>query len=338
MKKLVSVLCVLALLAGMAAFSAVSTSAVEAAQTVVDVKPGDVVTYSLTLGGVELPVIGCDFSFYYDSSVFDVETVSDFTGSTDPDDWEAFINTELDGEVRGNWSILRGVDFSTDRNFITLTLKAKSSASGHISYFVRYMYDDHIFDDDSRPQIEEYQFTCTVLLNGEPVLEKAQPELNTVETQDTGLFVNSVTGDSKDADPEVPGVIGDKTAYDNGGKTAYQLENEKNNNSNNNNGNNNNNSGNSGNSGNNTAVTEAEKSAPAATTAEGYYVTATDAAGNVTATSDEAPAVTTTGTDDKGGSSPVIWIIIVLVVLAGGGAAAYFYMKKKPSADVSKPE
>ena len=88
----------------------------------------------------------------------------------------------------------------------------------------------------------------------------------------------------------------------------------------------------------NQAATTAATSAPAATTAEGYYVKATDAQGNVTATSDEVPVVTTGANNNKGGSSPVIWIIIALVVLAGGGAGVYFYMKKKkaaPAADAS---
>ena len=58
------------------------------------------------------------------------------------------------------------------------------------------------------------------------------------------------------------------------------------------------------------------------TDAQGYFVTATDAQGNVTATSDTAPV-------KSSGNSFIIWIIVGLLVVAGGGAAFYFSKKKK---------
>lgn len=331
MKKLISILCVLTMLVGVLAVSAIGASAVDSAKTAVDVKSGDEVSYTLNLGGVAEPVIGCDFSFYYDSSLFDLVSVADFNGSTDQGKWLAAINTQLDGEVRGNWSILNGVDFSEDRDMLVITLKAKADGTGHLSYFIRYMYDNNIFNSDDRPQITEYKLTCTVLVNGEPVLEKAQPELNVEETQTTGLFVNSVTGDSKDADANIPGTVVKKN--DTNSNVAPGTSSAPGNAvTPNNNVTPNNPDGTS---------SEVKVDAVVPTTAEGYFITATDADGNVTATSDEAPVVTTTGTDNKGGGSPVLWIIIALVVLAGGGAAAYFYMKKKPAsapADDAKSE
>lgn len=342
MKKLISVLCVLTLVVGMFAIGAVSIGAAESAQTVVDVKAGDEITYQLTLGGVSTRIIGCDFSFYYDPDIFEVASVADFNDSTDESKWQELINTDLTGEVRGNWSILSGIDFSEDRHFITINYKAKAAGSGHLSYFVRYMYDDSIFESTDKPQITDYKFTCDVLLNGEKVIEQAPPELNTEETQSSGYFVNSVTGDSKDADPEVPGTVVNKDEVIAAGYSGNQNQTSDDNN-NNNNANNvtpNNqsvggsgsNSTSSGKSNDSSATTAAATAAPAATTAEGYYITATDASGQVTATSDEAPVKTDT-TNDKGGSSPALWIIIILVVLAGGGAAAYFYSKSKKSAD-----
>ncbi len=343
MKKLISVLCVFVLAMSLFAATAISTSAEENAQTVVDVKTGDEVTYQLTLGGVSTKIIGCDFSFYYDPDLLEVSSVADFNDSTDESTWQELINTALTGEVRGNWSILSGVDFSSDRHFLTITYKAKASGSAHLSYFIRYMYDDSIFDSTDKPQITEYKFTCDVLLNGEKVIEKAAPELNTEETQTTGLFVNSVTGDSKDADPDIPGTVVNREAVPSNQNIVRDPnqspapDNTPDNNSNNaaNNGNNNSNQ-----SANKTATDAPKETTPPATTAEGYYVSATDASGNVTATSDEAPAVTTGADSGKGGSSPVLWIIIILVVLAGGGAAAFYYMKnKKPSADApAEPE
>ena len=350
MKKFLSILFVLTLAVGIIAVSAVSAGAVESAQTAVDVKEGDEVVYSLHLEGVAKPIIGCDFSFYYDPDIFEVDSISDFNESTENADWLATINPDLEGEVRGNWSILKGIDFSKERNFITITYKAKKAGSGHLSYYVRYMYDESIFDDyEAKPQITDYKFTCTVKVNGEAVIEKAEPELNVEETQTTGLFVNSVTGDSKDADPEIPNTVVKKTDSSGSGSNASSNigsnANNANNAVNNSSGNNAANNANANKSNDNKTVET--KVAELGTTAEGYFVTATDAAGNVTATSDEAPVtvVETTGTSDKGGSSPAMWIIIALIVLAGGGAAVYFFTKKKApaanaegAADTSAPE
>lgn len=336
MKKFLSILCVLTLVIGVIAVSAVSVGAVDSAQTAVDVEEGDEVIYSLHLSGVEKPIIGCDFSFYYDPEIFEVDSISDFNESTENADWLATINPDLEGEVRGNWSILKGIDFSEERNFITIKYKAKKAGSGHLSYYIRYMYDESIFDDyEAKPQITDYKFTCSVTVNGDSVIEKAEPELNVEETQSTGLFVNSVTGDSKDADPEIPNTVVKKTDSSGSGNNANANNAANNNaaaNNANNAANNNGNNANNANNANNNAKTDKKtvetKVAELGTTADGYFVTATDAAGKVAATSDQAP-VTVVETEQKGGTSPVIWVIIALVVLAGGGGAAYYFSKKK---------
>ena len=201
MKKILSVLCALALLFGIAAMGTVGASAeVDAAQTAVDVKAGDEVTYTLILGDVPTKIIGCDFSIYYDADLFTLESFADFSNSTDPENWKATINTALKGEVKGNWSILSGVKFSSARNFATLNLKAKAAGTTHISYYIRFMYDDTVFDSPDRPQITEYTFTCNLSVNGSTILEDAQPELNIDEPQRVGTFVNSVSGKGEDAD------------------------------------------------------------------------------------------------------------------------------------------
>ena len=336
MKKFLSILCVLTLVIGVIAVSAVSVGAVDSAQTAVDVEEGDEVIYSLHLSGVEKPIIGCDFSFYYDPEIFEVDSISDFNESTENADWLATINPDLEGEVRGNWSILKGIDFSEERNFITIKYKAKKAGSGHLSYYIRYMYDESIFDDyEAKPQITDYKFTCSVSVNGDSVIDKAEPELNVEETQSTGLFVNSVTGDSKDADPEIPNTVVKKTDSAGSGNNANANNAANNNaaannanNAANNNGNNANNANNANNTKKNENKTVETKVAELGTTADGYFVTATDAAGKVAATSDQAP-VTVVETEQKGGTSPVIWVIIALVVLAGGGGAAYYFSKKK---------
>ena len=190
MKKFLSLFCVLALLA---AFAVIPASAAEAAQTIVDVVPGDEVSYQLVLSDVDEKVVGCDFSVYYDDATLDVTSVADFTNSTNEDDWRALINPDMDGEVIGNWSILRGVDFSDGGNIVTVNFKAKQSASTHISYYVRYLYPD------SLEEFTKYTFTCNVTKNGSTVLENAKPELGVNTNSDPGQFVNSVDGDSANA-------------------------------------------------------------------------------------------------------------------------------------------
>lgn len=345
MKKLISLFCVLALIVSVAAFSTVDAGAVEAAKTMVDVSQGDVVTYTLKLGGIELPVIGCDFSMYYDGTLFEVVSVADFNDKTSEDDWTPLINTGLDGEIRGNWSILKGVDFSTERNFMTVKLKAKRNGSCSLSYFVRYMYDDNVFNSNEKPQITDYKFTCDLLVNDKPVLEDAPPQLNVEESQSNGLFVNSVTGDSKDADPDLPGTVVKKSAGSNNAPKSQGNAGDYDVNNNNGGGNSgsvdnpaigygsgaNSNAGGSGSgNGSDAKAGDAEAVAPPATTAEGYFIIATDAEGNVTATSDEAPAIATADSKGKGGKHIFLWILLGIVVLGGGGAAAYFFLKKKP--------
>lgn len=329
----------------MFAVSAVVTSAVEAAKTEIEVSTGDEVNYILTLGGVPKPVIGCDFSVYYDSSLFEVTSVADFTGSTNESDWEAMINPALDGEVRGNWSILKGVNFTDARTMLTVNFKAKKEGKGNLSYFIRYLYDDSIFDSTDKPQITEYKFTCDVKKNGELVIEKAAPELNVEESQNTGNFVNSLSGDSADADPEIPKTVAkpESLSSNNGGSGSG---NKSGNNSGANSGNNSGaNSGANGGSGNgaadnnssaenksaeSSAMAALKAEAPMGTDAQGYYVTATDAQGNITATSDTAPV-------QANGNSLIIWIIIGLLVVAGGGAAIFFNMKKKGNTKTDDP-
>ena len=365
MKKLISLLCVLTMVIGIIAVSAVSTSAaVDSAKTQIEVKNGQDVTYRLKLSEVESKVVGTDFSVYYDSSVLEPVSVLDFNDN-DEENWNGnwLANYKKDGEVLCNFSVVRGVAFKEPRSVITINFKAKANATTDITYFVRYLYDYRPFTEEamknkSQPQITEFKYTCDVTVDGDPIIEDAQPELNVDVPQDKGSFINSVTGDSKDTDVDLPGVSGNKdraaTAYEAAKSMGYNAEEEEfilydgkapeddaadngsaqSANANQSGGSD---SGN-GSAAANQAATTAATSAPAATTAEGYYVKATDAQGNVTATSDEAPVVTTGANNNKGGSSPVIWIIIALVVLAGGGAGVYFYMKKKkaaPAADAS---
>lgn len=343
MKKFLSLICALALVVGMLTIGAVSAGAT-AAQTAVDVKAGDEVSYALSLGGVKDDVIGCDFSVYYDPNVFEVESVADFSNSTNKSDWRATINPNLSGEVRGNWSILSGVDFSDKRNFVTVNLKAKTGGTGHISYFVRYMYDESVFDDvQTKPQINDYVFTCDVSVNGQTVAENAQPELNVEEPQSSGNFVNSKSGDSKDADPNDPDTVADnKTSGGSGSNTAD-------NNSNDNNeqlevvevtdadG--------------NVVATEARQGATAKDNTQsttggnnpgqksGSVEAATDAEGNTIAAADtdtdgDTPA------ESKGGTSSALWIIIIVILVAACAAVAYFLIKKRkaPAAAGADPD
>ena len=353
MKKFLSLLCVLTVVVGMLAVGIVTASA-DVPTTVVDVKSGDKVTYKLSLSGVEDRIVGCDFSVYYDSSAFTLDSVADFNDSTNDEDWQATINPDLDGEVRGNWSILKGVNFSKKRNIVTLNMTAKKDAKAHISYFVRYMYDNSVFDSDERPQIDQYMFTCDITKNGEAVVADAQPELNVEEDQPNGLFANSRTGKSQDADKAL---TGDSIKANGGAADGNGSNNSGNNNSGNNSGNNagnnsgnnsgnnanNNNSNNAGNnSGNNSATTKVSGKAAGVeddTTAAGSKVntpnTATDANGNEIVETDadgKIIAKADSNSDekkDKGGSSALMWFIIAAVVVIAGGCIAYIVVKNK---------
>lgn len=346
MKKWISLLCVCMLVFGTFTASIVSASAdVEKKENAVDVKKGDEVTYIFSLDKASEPVVGTDFSFYYDSSVFSLDSVADYNDNTDPDEWIAVINPDLDGEVRGVWSILKGVDFSSKRHFITLNLKAKDDADNtHITYRIRFLYGNKAFDiENPKPYLDSYEFTSDILVNGEKVIEKAAPEWNDTDPVENGKFVPSYDGTSENADTSIPGVE-DQANKSGSNAKAQNVDNNAANNTPANNGSNNGGASNGG--GNNAAnggsvqdnaadAANSNKSdssattAPAATTADGYFILATDADGNVTATSDQAPVVA--GADDKKGGSPILWIIIALVVIAGGGAAVYFFVKKKPA-------
>lgn len=343
MKKWISLLCVCMLIFGTFTASVISASAdVEKKENAVDVKKGDEVTYIFSLDKASEPVVGTDFSFYYDSSVFSLDSVADYNDNTNPDEWIAVINPDLDGEVRGVWSILKGVDFSSKRHFITLNLKAKEDADNtHITYRIRFLYGNNAFDTENpKPYLDTYEFTSDILINGEKVIEKAAPEWNDTDPVENGKFVPSYDGTSENADTSIPGV--EDQSNNSGNAKAQNVDNNAANNTPANNGANNGGADNAANGGSaqnnaaaNAAAANGSKSdasattAPAATTADGYFVLATDADGNVTATSDQAPVVA--GTGDKKGGSPILWIIIALVVIAGGGAAVYFFMKKKPA-------
>lgn len=363
MKKWVSLLCVCMMILGTITASVVSASAedIEKGETAFNVKKGDEVSYVFKLDKASEPVVGTDFSIYYDSSVFELESVADYNDNTNPDEWIAVINPDLDGQVRGVWSILKGVDFSSMRNFITLNLKAKDNADDtHITYRVRFLYGNKAFDSqDPKPYLENFEFYHDLIINGEKVEENKAPEWNDSEDPENGKMPGGLPdGKSDHADSELSGVFDKSKNKTNNAQQQNAGGNVGANNSAANGANAANGSG-SGNgaggsngtggnaaggnaaggngSGNNNADPKTTSAAPPATTAEGYYVLATDADGNVTATSDQAPAMATTGNNNKGGS-PVLWIIIALVVLAGGGAAVYFYMKKKPAANAAAPD
>lgn len=353
-------LCVLAVVVGILAIGIVSASA-DVPTTVLDVKSGDKVTYKLSLSGVPEKIVGCDFSVYYDSSAFKLESVADFNDSTNAEDWSATINPDLDGEVRGNWSILKGVNFSKKRNIVTLNLTATKDAKAHISYFVRYMYDNTVFDSDERPQIDQYMFTCDVTKNGEAVVQDAQPELNVEEEQPNGLFENSRTGKSEDADKALTGdsIKANGGALDDAGSGSGSGSGSGNNSGNqsgNNNGNNSgngsgsgsgNNSGNGGNSGSTTAngAGSANKNAASeGSTLSGQKANTPNTSATEVEEEDETDAdgkvIAKSNSDsdsgdkkDSGSSSGLMWFIIIAVIVIAGGCIAYIVVKGKKKTD-----
>jgi len=332
MKKLVSMLLAVLIITATIAVGIVSASAADPAQTVVKVKKGDKVSYALSLSDASEKVVGCDFSVYYDSSVFTLDSVGDFNGSTNEDDWVATINPELDGEVIGNWSILKGIDFSSKRNIVSLNLTANKDSEAHLSYYIRFLYGDSAFTGDTAgAQLQNYNFSCDVSVNGSPVIEDAAPELNVDEPQTSGKFVNTVTGKAKDADVNLPnGQTGSAKSGSSGSKD----------------------SGSNSKSGTTAGgATNAASSKTTATNADGTPATdaatgegnvpgekkssviaATDAQGNTIEPVEEG--VTTVGATDEGTGSEnnsklIMWIIIAAIVVLAGGGAAFFAIKNK---------
>lgn len=302
MKKFVSILMTLLILMSIVAIPA---SAADPAKTSVSVKKGDEVTYALKLTVPE-KVVGCDFSVYFDSSVLKVKEIADFTGNFDSDEWQAVINPNLKDQVIGNWSILSGVSFD-NRAMVTIKFEATASADTSISYYVRYLYPE------SMEQFTTYDFKCDVTVNGSKVVKDAAPELNVDEPQANGLFVNSVTGNSDDADVNTAGT---QTSGGNNGGEAPENGADNNNNNNSNN-----------TKDNKKETTKKETTAKADETVAND--TETTANNNAIATSDNAEA-TPSQTDNDGGifTSVWFWIIIGLVVV-GGGAGAFVVIKKK---------
>lgn len=312
MKRLISLLCVLTLLCAALVLGSVSASAADPAQTMVDVKSGDKVTYVLQLSDVPEGIVCVDFMFHYDSDILKLDTMADY--NNDPEDWAGVMNdnTGVDGEIRGNWMVTgkKGIDFSSKRNFATLTFTAKTSGTAHISYHIRDMAGNSYFEDPAHPVITQYTFSCDVTVNGSSILKDAQPELSEVNSKDVGTFVNSVNGKSADASepPSHSGGSGDDDNHNSDTTTppagpdgSVDISGE--------------------------TLSPSSADVTTATTAD-------DQPKYNGQTPDEA-ATTGTGTtddssDSSGGPSPWLWIVIGgLLVIGGGGIAAYVLRSKK---------
>lgn len=302
MKKFISVLCILTVLIGMFAIGSVGASAVDAAQTIVDVKAGDEVTYVLKLSDVPERIVGCDSSIYYDDDILELVSAADFSDSTDPDEWETILNPDLKGEVKCVFSILNGVNFSKQRNFVTLNFKAKTAGSAHISYYFRFLYGNSAFESDDRPQISEYTFTCDVTVNSAKILEDAQPELNTEKPQSVGTFVNSKNGKGEDADVNV---VDDGSSGNNGATSG----------------------GNSGNTA-TTAPVETTIGGQPTDAQTGTVAPSTSVDGNTTAP-EQADSTASSDAKSSGGSMLWLWIVIITIVVLAGAGIAVFTLKNK---------
>ena len=237
MKRSLAIVMALLILMSLAVLPA---SAAKSAETKVTAKKGDEVIYSLNLTVPE-EVVGCDLSIYYDSDLFKPIASADFTGSFDEKKHQAMMNHNLKDEAICVFSILSGIDFTEEKSIFSVKLQAKKDVKdAHLTYYVRYLYPDSLV------QFKDYKLTCTVSVNGKEVISEKAPELNVKDKQSQGEFVNSVTGDGKDANVNM--AKDDVNTGDNGGAAS---ENEKKPNTNNNNSkpNANNNTNNNNNSG-----------------------------------------------------------------------------------------
>ncbi|MBQ8860717.1 MAG: hypothetical protein IJ015_05235 [Ruminococcus sp.] len=298
MKKFISILMTLLIIMSI---TIVPVFAAEPAKTSVDVKKGDEVVYTLKLTVPE-KVVGCDFSIYFDSSVLRVKDVADFTGNFDQENWQAVINANLKDQIIGNWSILSGVSFD-NRAMITVKFEASKAATTNISYYVRYLYPE------SLEQFTTYDFKCDVAVNGSKVVKDAAPELNVEEPQSNGRFVNSVTGDSDDADVNIADKKPSGDNANNGGE------------------------GHEGDVDNNTTKDNDKETTAKETTVKDKETEndadSTEADSDSVEETVNSPA-TPSQTGNDGGVFTSIWFwIIIAVVVIGGGAGAFVVIKKK---------
>ena len=333
MKRFISILCALTLIAS---FATITANAEKKGVTELKLNEGDKVKYTLKLGNIEKPVLGCDFSIYYDKSTMSIDSFADFTNSTNEDDWECLVNTEADNEIIGNWSIIRGVDFSKERNMLTVNFTAKKDTTTNIRYFIRYLYDENVFNAGKK-QIEKYTFKCDVSVNGTPVIENGNPELETETEQKQGTFVNSPTGDSADADTSIKGTVGNieerKKNYKNTNNESYEVHPENKTNENTVNDNNDdkpneNTSSSSSKAEDRTEASEKESTIKETTPTENETTNETSAATTI-ATTDTEHISTPIETQNGMKTSPLVWIIPCVIVLVGGGVGFYFWKKKK---------
>ena len=318
MKRFVAVLMMLLVIMS---FAVISTSALESAKTVVPVKSGDEVVYTLKLTTPE-KVVGCDFSVYYDSTALQVKSVADFTGNYDADEHQAVINPNIKDEVIGNWSILSGVKFNNNNPVVSVKFKALKDTDTHISYYVRYLYPE------SLEQFTEYKFTCDVQVNKKAVIENKAPELNVEDPQPNGLFVNSVTGDGKDADVNTSTHVPNNSG--NGANGGEKSENDVDNNSNNTAVNNNSNTKNDNKKDKDSDKKE-EKKNPEETKAEKLVGQTVSPATELV---DDAKVEATASQTEKNDSifaSAWLWVIIGIIVVGGGTAAVLAVKIKKNS-------
>lgn len=333
MKRFISILCALTLIAS---FATIAANAEKKGVTELKLNEGDKVKYTLKLGDIERPVLGCDFSVYYDESAMSIDSFADFTNSTNEDDWECLVNTTADNEIIGNWSIIRGVDFSKERNMLTVNFTAKKDTTTNIRYFIRYLYDENVFNAGKK-QIEKYTFKCDVSVNGTPVIENGNPELETETEQKQGTFVNSPTGNSADADTSIKGTVGNieerKKNYKATNNESYEVhpENKTNENTANDNSDdkpNENTSSSSSKAEDKTEASEKESTIKETTPIKNETTNETSAATTIATTATEHVS---TPTEAQSGmkTSPLIWIIPCVIVLVGGGVGFYFWKKKK---------
>lgn len=291
MKRIVSILMTLLIIMSVAA---VSTSALDSAETVVSVNKGDEIVYSLKLT-VPDKVVGCDFSVYYDTSKLKVKEVADFTGNYDSSEWQATINYNLKDTIIEVWSILSGVQFD-NRALITVKFEAVETCDTHISYYMRYLYPE------SMEMFTEYDFTCDVTVNGKKVIDNKAPELNVEEPQTSGQFINSVTGNSDDANINTADTSSGSTGNSNGGEA-------------------------------NEDDVTTSKSTTGSTEATAVGETAEETTVSDVGSADDPATIDSTPSqaDNDGGifSSVWFWIIIAIVVLGGGACVLYFVKNKK---------
>ena len=165
----------------------------------VELKAGDILSYTLYLSDCEQPIVDMAAYIYYDSEYLELDADS----LAFPSLMGVNRNTNLPDYIPFNFSALSNpVDFSQKKPLVTLDFTAKKGGAADIRYFVGEM---EYMKGESNVTVKSFSFTCDYAVNGEIKAESAVPKLLSDENElneRQGGFINYADGKGENASGE----------------------------------------------------------------------------------------------------------------------------------------